>query len=73
MPAKARKQNGKNRVVDVETGKLVKTAAGKPVDGGGHESLAMAQRQASAINISQARQRGANIPFPSTSRNVRRA
>ena len=61
MPAKVAKRGPKHRVIE-PSGKTVKGPSGKSVDGGGHATKAAAQRQASAINISQARKRGAKIP-----------
>jgi hypothetical protein len=53
MPVVIRKQGGKYRLVERDTGSLVKNAQGTPVDGGGHPHSSAAQRQAQAINISQ--------------------
>ncbi len=50
MPVKTVKRGSKFRVVESETGKLCRTTAGTPCDGGGHRSKVGAQRQASAIN-----------------------
>jgi len=61
MPVKVVKRGGKFRVIDTDTGKLARNAAGTPVSKGAKIKVA-AQRQASAINISQARKRGAKIP-----------
>lgn len=66
MPAQVEKRGDKYRVVE-KKGKrtvLVRNDAGTPVDGGGMKSKAKATQQAQAINISQARKRGANIPKP---------
>jgi hypothetical protein len=52
MPAFARKIGKKWRVTEKD-GTIVKNKSGTAVDGGGHGSRAAAQRQASAINISQ--------------------
>ena len=54
MPNHVRKIGKKYRVVD-PNGKLTKNKAGTPVDGGGHASKERAQRQATAINISQSK------------------
>jgi len=53
MPACARKRGDKWRVVECDDGSLVRNKEGTPIDGGGHDSERAAQRQASAINISQ--------------------
>lgn len=62
MPVKIDKRKGKFRVVEVDTGRIAKNKAGTAIDGGGHATKAGAQKQASATNISQARQRGVKIP-----------
>lgn len=61
MPVKVAKRGKLFRVVETSTGKLAMNAAGTPVSKGA-KTKAAAQRQASAINISQARKRGAKIP-----------
>lgn len=61
MPAHVTKRGDKFRVVE-KGGKLVRNDSGTPIDGGGHKTERMAQKQASAVNISQARKRGADIP-----------
>ena len=61
MTATVQKRGNKYRVVEKATGSLVKKS-NKPVDGGGHASKPAADKQASAINISQARKHGAKIP-----------
>ena len=61
MPVKVVKRGKLFRVVEANTGKLARNAAGTPVSKGA-KTKAAAQRQASAINISQARKRGAKIP-----------
>lgn len=48
MPVRIKKQGRKFRVVE-PSGKLARRG-GTPVDGGGHNSRAKAQRQANAIN-----------------------
>jgi hypothetical protein len=50
MPAIVQKRGEKYRVVEAGTNALVRGPSGNPVDGGGHESKAKAQRQAGAIN-----------------------
>lgn len=50
MAVEVKKRKGKFRLVEIETGKLAKTQYGNPVDGGGHEEKAKAERQASYIN-----------------------
>jgi len=62
MPVKVTKRGKKFRVVESDTGRIAKNAAGTPLDGGGKASKAAVQRQATAVNISQARKRGAKIP-----------
>lgn len=62
MPLTTKKIGKKWRVVEVKTGKVAKNAAGTSVDGSGHDSRSKAIAQAQAINISQARKRGAKIP-----------
>lgn len=54
MPARAVKRKGKWRVVEPD-GKLVRNEAGTPVDGGGHDSEALAKRQATAVNMPRKR------------------
>ncbi len=61
MPVKVAKRGKLFRVVEVDTGKLARNVAGTPVSEGA-KTKAAAQRQASAINISQARKRGTKIP-----------
>ena len=61
MPLGYRRIKGKWRVVE-PSGSIAKNAAGTALDGGGHESATKARKQAQAANISQARQRGTNIP-----------
>jgi len=63
MPLTTKKIKKKWRVVEVKTGAIAKNASGSALDGGGHESQSMAQKQAAAVNISQARKRGAKIPM----------
>lgn len=62
MPLSVKKQGTKFRVIEKNTGKLALNKGGKPLDGGGHASMAGAKAQAAAVNISQARKRGAKIP-----------
>lgn len=62
MPYLVKKIKDKFRVVDKNTGKIAKNASGTAVDGGGHSSEAKARKQQSALNISYARERGADIP-----------
>ena len=61
MPVKVPKQGKLFRVIDVDTSKLARNAVGTPVSKGA-KTRAAARRQASAINIEQARKRGAKIP-----------
>ena len=62
MPLTTKKIKDKWRVIEVKTGKIAKNAAGTALDGGGHGSQSAAQKQAAAVNISQARKKGAKIP-----------
>ncbi len=62
MPVTTAKREDKFRVVESDTGRIAKNRGGKALDGGGHGSKDKAQKQASAVNISQARQRGMKIP-----------
>ena len=62
MPVRVSKRNGKFRVVETETGRIAKNKAGTAIDGGGHKIESAAQKQSSAVNISQARKKGAKIP-----------
>ena len=62
MPLTAKKRGNKFRVVETSTGKIAKNKAGSALDGGGHSSEGKAMQQAAAVNISQARKRGAKIP-----------
>lgn len=64
MPVKITKRKNKYRIIETETGKIAKNKAGTALDGGGHKTSGQAQKQASAVNISQARKRGAKIPKP---------
>lgn len=57
MPAKAVKKGDKFRVVE-PTGKLVRNAAGTPIDGGGHKTKAKAAKQAAAVNIPKIKRKG---------------
>ncbi len=50
MPATVRFIKDKYRVVEADTGKVVKNKAGTAVDGGGHNTRVAAERQARAIN-----------------------
>lgn len=50
MPAKAEKRGEKWRVVEADSGSLVRNTKGTPVDGGGHRTEAAAKRQARAVN-----------------------
>lgn len=61
MPVKVAKRGDRFRVVEMD-GKIAKNQAGTALDGGGKKSKAAAQRQVSAVNISQARKRGHKIP-----------
>lgn len=52
MPATVAKRGDKYRVVEADTGRLVRNKQGTPVDGGGHMAKHMAKKQARAINSS---------------------
>lgn len=54
MPVKVAKRGKLFRVIESNTGKLARNTKGTPVSKGA-KTRAAAQRQASAINISQAR------------------
>jgi len=62
MPVIIKKRGDRFRIVEKNTGKIAKNKAGTALDGGGHKSKAAADKQRSAVNISQARKRGAKIP-----------
>jgi hypothetical protein len=62
MPLTVRKRGDKYRVVETDTGNIAKNAAGTAIDGGGTTSKARATKQMQAVNIAQARKRGAKIP-----------
>lgn len=51
MPVRVKKVGNKFRVVDPD-GKLAHNKSGKPLDGGGHSSMAKATAQSQAVNIS---------------------
>lgn len=53
MPFKAKMLDGKWRVMKMEDGEehVATNAAGKPADGGGHESREKAMAQAAAMNM----------------------
>ena len=55
MPLTVKKRGDKYRVVEVDTGRIAKNAAGTSLDGGGHKSEAAAEKQKAAVNISQAK------------------
>lgn len=50
MPVKVMKQGKVYRIVEAESGKVVKNNAGTAVDGGGHKTKPKAVKQAAAIN-----------------------
>lgn len=50
MPATVRFVKDKWRVVEADTGHIVKNNAGTAVDGGGHNTRAQALKQARALN-----------------------
>ncbi len=50
MPVRVRKRRGKFRLVE-PNGRIARRKAGyRPIDGGGHEDKAKAQRQARKVN-----------------------
>lgn len=57
MPATVQKRKSKWRVIEKNTGKLVRNKTGTVVDSGGHATRDKALRQARAINSSMARRR----------------
>lgn len=61
MPLTVRKRGDKYRVVEAKTGKIAKNAAGTALDGGGKKSKSAVEKQAQAVNISQARKRNTKI------------
>ena len=61
MPLTTKKRGDKYRVIEQDSGHIAKNAAGTALDGGGKKSKAAATKQAQAVNISQARKRGAKI------------
>ena len=50
--SRVKKIRGLNRVVDADSGKLLRSHLGNPLDGGGHKSAAKATRQCAHINES---------------------
>ena len=50
MPVRVRLRNGKYRVVEGTTGRIVKNSHGTAVDGGGTRFKSRADKQARAIN-----------------------
>lgn len=61
MPLTVKKRGDKYRVVEAKTGKIAKNAAGTALDGGGKKSKPAVEKQAQAVNISQARKRNTKI------------
>ena len=57
MPAKVTKKGDRYRVTHGPNNALVKNRGGTPVDGGGHQSAAQAERQARAINRNEGTRR----------------
>lgn len=58
MPVKTKKRGKKYRLIESDTGRIAKNAAGTAIDGGGHSSKAKSDRQAAAVNSNIARKRG---------------
>jgi hypothetical protein len=52
MPVTVKKVGNRYRVVEADTGNIVKNKAGTAVDGSGHGTKAAAMQQAKAINAS---------------------
>lgn len=50
MPVTVKRMKDKYRVVDADTGQIVKSVNGKPIDGGGHSFEAKATRQCEHVN-----------------------
>ena len=57
MPLTVKKRGDKYRVVEVNTGRIAKNAAGTAIDGGGKKSRAAVLKQAQAVNINQSKRR----------------
>lgn len=51
MPVTVRRQGGKYRIVDPDSGKVEMTPQGHPRDGGGHSTREEALRQMRAMNM----------------------
>jgi len=51
MPVTVKRLKDKYRVVDADTGRIVKSVNGKPVDGGGHSFEAKCARQCEHVNF----------------------
>lgn len=62
MPVTVAKRGDKYRVVEIGTGNVAKNKGGTALNGGGHDTREAAEKQVSAVNISQARKRGHKIP-----------
>ena len=58
MPATVSKRGEKWRVVEADSGVIVKNAKGTAVDGGGHESKYRAIAQARAVSAAHERKKG---------------
>jgi|GEM_PF-1159456 len=58
MPVVTRKQGGKWRLFERDTGRLARNDHGTPLDGGGHIDKGKAARQERAINESLAKKYG---------------
>lgn len=61
MPLTTEKRGKKWRVIEKNTGKIAKNAAGTAMDGGGHSTQNKAKSQIRGINISKARKAGHGI------------
>jgi len=64
MPLIVRKRGDHYRILESETGRIARGRTGKALDRGGSRSPTSLRKQATAINIAQARKRGHEIPEP---------
>jgi len=62
MPLVVRKRGEKYRILEADTGRIAKGRSGRALDRGGSRSATALKKQAAAINIAQARERGHEIP-----------
>lgn len=52
MPVKVAKQKDRYRLVEADSRRIAKNAAGTAIDGGGHRTRKKAEQQAKAVNRS---------------------